>query len=133
VPGGITCDPDLYIDDGTPQGKINPDYRPPGYEAANAAWKAALEAINTAAATGSLTQQEYETALKIANWDAFNAAQEASIQYTQDVGYTGPSNLGDETGPIVIDPETGDPEPGQDLGDNPEDLGQAPEGWETPD
>ena len=66
-------------------------------------------------------------------WPASAVKKDVDFSYTQDVGYTGPSNLGDETGPIVIDPETGDPEPGQDLGDNPEDLGQAPEGWETPD
>lgn len=103
----IQCPPGLIIADASNGGYINPDYEPPGYAAANAAWKSSLEAINLAIEQGTKTTAEIEVLLKIANWDAFNSAAQSSMQFTQDVGYTGTAVY--DIAPVVIDPTTGDP------------------------
>jgi hypothetical protein len=105
--GGINCPSGLIIADSSLNGIINPDYEPPGYAAANAAWKASLESINLFIEQGTKTSSEIEVLLKISNWDAFNAASVASAQFTQDVGYSGPVVW--DIPPVAINPTTGDP------------------------
>lgn len=109
----LDCPSEMWDQADLYDAKLRPDYIPPGYEEANAAWKAAIVAINEGIINGTLVGDDVNIQKKLANWEAYNAATIASIDFTTNIGadnaYPPIPFPQDTTGPVAINPETGDP------------------------